>query len=177
MMKVLICVCLFVTAFPQSLWATEADDLAYYQQFIYEQTEDNRDPENVTVSSRYLMSDFKATTPLPNGDSLNVIADIFLFKDFTFKVVYKENIIPKSSSGQFWPGACKVLAGTWSVKNGVLNLPAFGYLEKAQIQGQMAARMTVTEVIATSEGKGFQAITNYGFSNMTLDQAVRCFPF
>ena len=54
---------LMTTMLCHSVWASDADDLAYFQQFIFEETSDSTDPENIVVSSRFLMSDFMAKTP------------------------------------------------------------------------------------------------------------------
>jgi len=168
---------LAATMIYHTVWAADADDVAYFQQFIYEENSDSTDPENIVVSSRFLMSDYMATTPMPNGDNLNVHMSILLFKDFKFAVVYKENLFPKGSTGGFMPGACKIIEGTWSVQNGQAVLPGIAVLDRALWQGQAATKLTVTDVVATAEAKGFQAVASFGFSNMTKDQILYCFPF
>jgi hypothetical protein len=178
MKKVLVLIALLasVVGTTHKAWASDADDLAYFQQFLFQETVDNNDPENPVVSTRYLMSAYDTTKPLPNGDGLNAYAQLLLFPDFTFKVIYQENVFLKDRPGQFVPKGCKELNGSWSVQGGKLMLPGFGQLERALDHGQNGAKWTLTTKVISDEAVGFESIMGFGFSNMTKEQ-IRCFGF
>ncbi|WP_413290019.1 hypothetical protein [Bdellovibrio sp. HCB337] len=178
MKKFLMAIVLFASTLTVAplVHAADADDLAYFKQFIFEETIDDADPENVTTSTRYLMSEWDAKTKLPNGDELGINASLLLYQDFTFDLVYQESLFKAGSPG-FFPGACKAIKGTWSVQGGRLVVPGFGYLERALWHGQNAASLTITDVVISDAAKDFKTTMNFGFSNMPREQAAKCFGF
>lgn len=151
-------------------------DLDYYNQFLYQEEVDSRDPENPVVTTRYLMSEPFMEIPMPNGEKLGPRIAIVLFPDFTFKASYNEILYPKDSNGGFFPRGCVDLTGSWSVENGRLILPGIGYGERALSHGQNSVLVTFVQKIISNEAVGTSTNSSFGFSNMTKDQ-VKCFPF
>ncbi len=169
-MKYLFLVLLTVLSFSKHAFANA--DVDYYRQFLYQEEVDDTDPENPIFSSRYLMSEWNKTVPLPNGDSINPTLQLLLRDNFTFTAFYKEMLIMKN--GGMMPKGCQKITGTWSVQNGRLMIPGIGYGERATFDGRNAVKITFAEVIMSKEVQGSSSVSDYGFSNYNPEQ-VPCF--
>lgn len=90
------------------------EDLEYFKQFMYRVETDNSDPDFPESSYHFLMTQWDFDIPIGNKQSLNTPMTIYMFEDGTFKMQYRENIITEGQSS-FYPKACRIVNGKWSV--------------------------------------------------------------
>lgn len=172
-MKALAIILSAMTLF-SSLASAGPDDLEYFKQFIHTHEVDETDPENPTHSYRTVQSQWDRKLPLPNGDQLGFVINLYINADETFTAFYKELLYPAATPGQFRPQGCRRVEGKWSVPDNQLILPGLGYATRTRYLDQVAIQVHITAPLISNEVVNQTTPAVLGYSNFGIEQEF-CF--
>lgn len=149
-----------------------ADDLAYFQQFLYQKENTSDDPDFPEYQYRYVMTKWNDMVQMPDGRYLNPAVSLYMYADQTFLLVYKENYFQTPDSQQFMPGPCKKITGNWSVPDKQLVLEGVGHADRATSNGNHAMLITYEKDLGSPGLTGHTVNAELGYSNTDM---IFCF--
>ncbi|MDP7321541.1 MAG: hypothetical protein QF441_13095 [Bacteriovoracaceae bacterium] len=102
------------------------DHSAYFNQFLFKKENVSEDPDFPETQFRFLMIGLPRIFKDEDGNKRSVTLEIGLFKNATFKSLYRENKFINDTN--FFPAGCKEIAGTWKVIGDKIELVSNGII-------------------------------------------------
>ncbi len=150
-----------------SIQSTAApDDEAYFRQFLYRKENLSNDPDFPNYIHRFLMSDYNIKFRRSDGQYIRPLALLLLLDNGKFWLGYKEHVFKNPDDLVFFPGACKIIQGAWSVPDRQLYIENIAVGDRLLFRGQNAVSIVFSQNISSDGLAGLPLATSLGGSNV-----------